>query len=106
MQAMIWTEFRLLDRVARGERPGPESSLTKLLGARMHKEVTELGMEAVGPYAHLLSDPAEAFTNTDTMPPELARSASARYFNHRANSIMGGTDEVQKSVLARAVLGL
>lgn len=106
MQAMIWTEFRLLDRVARGQRPGAESSLTKLLGAQMHKEVTELGMEAVGPYAHLLADPAEAFANAATMPPALVRGASARYFNHRANSIMGGTDEVQKSVLARAVLGL
>src|SRR5690606_14881098 len=105
LEAMSWTELRLLDRVVRSQRPGAESSVTKLLGAAMHKEVTELAMEAVGPYAHLAADPAEAFANA-LLPPEGVRNASSRYFNHRANSIMGGTDEVQKNVLAKAVLGL
>ena len=107
IEAMAWTELRLLDRVARGERPGAESSITKLLGARLHHEVTELGMQAVGPYAMLVEDPVEALgSNLEPVAPDLIRTASARYFNHRANSIMGGTDEVQRSVLAKGVLRL
>ena len=106
-EAMGWTELRLLDRVARGERPGAESSITKLLGARLHHEVTELGMQAVGPCAILIADPAEILgSNLDPVAPDLVRTASSRYFNHRANSIMGGTDEIQKSVLAKGVLRL
>ncbi|MFN4088373.1 MAG: acyl-CoA dehydrogenase family protein [Alphaproteobacteria bacterium] len=107
VDAMSWTEMRLLDRVARGDRPGPESSITKLLGARLHLEATELAMEAVGPLAVLLAEPAEGLaSNLEPPAPDLARNASARYFNHRANSIMGGTDEVQRSVLAKGMLGL
>lgn len=106
-EAMCWTEMRLLDRVARGERPGAESSITKLLGADMQQAVTELTLDVVGPYAHLLAEPAEAFgANLEPVAPDLAQNASSRYFNHRANSIMGGTNEVQHGILAKAVLGL
>lgn len=110
LDAMSWTEMRLLDRVARGERPGAESSITKLLGADLHHMVTELAMEAVGPYAALIAEPEEtlarSLANLEPVAPDLAANASARYFNHRANSVMGGTNEVQRSVLAKAVLGL
>ena len=107
VEAMSWTEMRLLDRVARGDRPGAESSITKLLGARLHHAATELAMEAIGPCALLLAEPAEALVaNVEPVAPDLAGNASARYFNHRANSIMGGTDEVQRSVLAKGMLGL
>ena len=107
LEAMAWTELRLLDRVARGERPGAESSITKLLGAKLHHAVTELGMQVAGPYAALIADPAEGLgSNLESVAPDLIRTASARYFNHRANSIMGGTDEVQRTVLAKGVLRL
>ena len=107
VESMAWTELRLLDRVARAERPGAESSITKLLGAKLHLEVTELGQEAAGPYALLIAEPASALgSNLEPPAPDIVGSASARYFNHRANSIMGGTDEVQRSVLAKGVLGL
>ena len=104
-ETVAWTELRMLDLAAKGGRPGPESSYIKLLGAEMNKDVTELAMEAVGYAAHY-GRVSETLATNAPLAPDTAMNAADRYFNHRANSIMGGTNEVQHDVIAKRGLGL
>ncbi len=106
-ETVAWTELRILDAAAKGGRPGANSSYIKLLGAEMNKDATELAMQAIGAAAHwgrfsILPDA----TNLAPLGPSGPMNASDRYFDHRANSIMGGTNEVQHDVIAKRMLGL
>ncbi len=106
-EAVAWTELRILDRASKGGRPGPEASYIKLLGAEMNKDVTELAMLAAGYAAHFGERSREAGpSNLVPLAPDTAMNAADRYFDHRANSIMGGANEVQHDVIAKRMLGL
>ena len=100
-ETVAWTELRILDKAAKDGRPGASSSYIKLLGAEMNKDVTELAMQAAGYAGHWGN---KSIAN-DLGPPS-ALNASERYFNHRANSIMGGSNEIQRSIIAKQLLGL
>ncbi len=105
-ETVAWTEMKILDRATKGGRPGANSSYIKLLGAEMNKDATELAMEAVGYFGHW--GRASGGENIGPGGPMDASpmNASDRYFNHRANSIMGGTNEIQHDVIAKQMLRL
>ena len=96
--------LRLLSRLTAGGNPGPESSANKLRGSEVNQLVTELTMMAAGEYAA----PQRPFDSLNAPGPHLAEEVDAahRYFEARAISIMGGSSEVQKNILAKVVLGL
>ena len=96
--------LRLLSRLTAGGNPGPESSAAKLRGSEVNQLVTELTMMAAGEYAA----PQRPFDSLNAPGPHLAEEVDAanRYFEARAISIMGGSSEVQKNILAKVVLGL
>ncbi len=100
-ETVAWTEMKILDQAAKGGRPGANSSYIKLLGAEMNKDVTELAMGAMGYHVHWSGS-----SGSDNLGPDSAMNASDRYFNHRANSIMGGSNEIQHDVVAKRMLGL
>jgi alkylation response protein AidB-like acyl-CoA dehydrogenase len=107
LQAIQFTEFRIMAALSQGKSPGPESSIMKNLGAGISQHLTELAVEAVGHY--VAADQPEARTpgsNVAPVGPEAGLMALPRYFNLRASSIAGGTDEVQKNIVAKLVLGL
>jgi acyl-CoA dehydrogenase len=86
---------RIRDAVLRGVDPGPEGSVAKLATARFAKELAELGADIAGAQAG-------AWESGDTRSPmwvNVLLSAPAR-------SIAGGTDEVQRNIVAERVLGL
>jgi hypothetical protein len=89
---------------ARGRPPGPESSLLKIRGTEIQQRITELTLEAVGYYAY---PDARALGGNEipTEPPNALR-ASGLYFNIRKVSIYGGSNEIQRNIIAKAVLGL
>ena len=62
-------------------------------------------MEAVGAYAAPYQ-PWQAGMNIEPLGPDGGATAFQRYFNLRASSIAGGTNEVQKNIVAKLVLGL
>jgi alkylation response protein AidB-like acyl-CoA dehydrogenase len=87
LMALEITNLRFLDRLRRtGIAPGAEASILKLKGSEIHQALSELLLHAAGPEAS----------------PELA----ARYLNLRKLSIYGGTNEVQRNIVAKAALGL
>jgi alkylation response protein AidB-like acyl-CoA dehydrogenase len=104
LTALEFTELRGLAAQARGQMPGPESSILKIKGTEIQQRITELVLEAVGYYAY---PDARAFGDNEyPVGPENALGASGIYFNMRKASIYGGSNEIQRNIIAKAVLGL
>ncbi len=105
LQAVQYTELRIMAALSRGQNPGPESSIMKNLGANLGQRITELALEAVGDYI-LPDQPWQPGSNDLPVGPTAGTTAMPRYFNLRASSIAGGSNEVQKNIVAKLVLGL
>ena len=105
LEANQFTEFRIMAALSRGQNPGPESSIMKNLGANISQRITELALEAVG-YQSAVMQQSRSGDNQGLIGPAGGETAFARYFNLRASSIAGGTNEVQKNIVAKLVLGL
>ena len=104
LRALEVTELRTLSQVSVGGAPGAQSSVLKLKGTDIVQRMTEFFVECAGPYA------APWFPET-SLPsggegPVWARREIARYYEGRAASIAGGTDEVQRNIIAKQVLKL
>lgn len=107
LEAIQFTEFRMMAALSKGQRPGPESSVLKALSAEMQQQITELAVEAMGQYSAVHQPEARTVgSNIPTVGPEDGVVAFSRYFNLRASSIAGGSNEVQRNIMAKLVLGL
>ena len=91
------TGARAITKLLRGEMPGAEASTGKMIWVATHQRLQELAMELEGPYA-LLSKGAERAIDGGVWQHSFLRS--------RANSIEGGTTEIQKNIIAERLLGL
>ena len=104
LTALEFTELRTLAAEVRGKPPGPESSILKIRGTEIQQRITELVLEAVGYYAY---PDARAFGDNEyPVGPENTLGAAGVYFNMRKASIYGGSNEIQRNIIAKAVLGL
>lgn len=98
--------LKVLADEAAGNAPGPESSLLKIKGTEVQQVITELLFEAVGNYAHpYVPEALELGWNEEPIGPDYAPSLAPTYFNWRKASIYGGTNEIQKNIIAKMVLG-
>ena len=106
--ALEFTELRSLSAVGAGKGPGPESSLLKIKGTEIQQRATELVLEAAGQYGapHFTDAMREPGDNEMPIGPDHARGAADTYFNMRKASIYGGSNEIQRNIIAKAVLGL
>jgi alkylation response protein AidB-like acyl-CoA dehydrogenase len=86
LEALAFTELRTLAAESAGKRPGPESSILKIKGTELQQAITELALDAIGPYAD--------------------RHVAPRYFNYRKTSIYAGSNEIQKNIIAKHILKL
>src|ERR1700758_4490022 len=96
------------ERTRKGNRPDPASSILKIKGSEIQQTISELLLEVVGPYA-LPYQPEyldEERWNEPPVGPDWAPSLAPTYFNTRKVSIYGGTNEIQKNIIAKAILGL
>jgi alkylation response protein AidB-like acyl-CoA dehydrogenase len=106
LMALEFTELRMLASEHAGQGPGPESSLLKIKGTEIQQRLTELMVEAVGVYA---APDEHAFPHEgDNWPigPSYAGGATPSYLNQRKASIYGGSNEIQRNIIAKMVLGL
>ncbi|MCR9259183.1 MAG: acyl-CoA dehydrogenase family protein [Pseudomonadaceae bacterium] len=107
IDALQFTEFRIMAQISKGGSPGPESSIMKTLSADMGQYLSELMVEALAFYASPHQPEArEVGQNTPAIGPAAGVAAFPRYFNYRASSIAGGSNEVQRNIVAKLVLGL
>ncbi|MFY8093795.1 MAG: acyl-CoA dehydrogenase family protein [Niveispirillum sp.] len=92
LMALEMTDLRTLASVSAGHAPGPESSILKIRGTEIQQSLTELLLEVAG----------QRVVAAAKGPDAIARL----YLNHRKVTIFGGTSEIQKNIIAKAVLGL
>ena len=105
--AIDMTERRVLSALAAGQKPGPASSMLKTQGTEAMQRIDTLAIEAAGPYAAVNQPEARApGSNVEPVGPAHSLTAMARYLNDRAASIYGGSNEIQRDIMARLVLGL
>jgi alkylation response protein AidB-like acyl-CoA dehydrogenase len=97
--ALELTQLRVSGDEASG-KPNPASSILKLRGTQLQQAVTDLLVEVAGPDAL----PFEAGDTIDS--PDWAQHAAPRYLNFRKTSIYGGSNEVQRTIIASTILGL
>jgi alkylation response protein AidB-like acyl-CoA dehydrogenase len=107
LTALEFTELRTLAGEAAGKGPGPESSLLKIKGTEIQQRVTELALEAAGHYGapYFRGFPTDG-DNMHPIGPDYAHRTAPTYFNVRKTSIYGGSNEIQRNIIAKMVLGL
>jgi alkylation response protein AidB-like acyl-CoA dehydrogenase len=103
--ALEMTELRTLAGVESGAAPGPESSILKIRGTEIGQRIAELTVEALGYYGLPYPD-AQWLDNEGPIGPECAVPALRGMLFGRAASIFGGSNEIQRNIIAKAVLGL
>ena len=97
--ALELTQMRVASG-SKGGKPNPASSVLKLRGSQLQQIATELLVEVAGPDAL----PFEA--GDDIASPPWAQGSAPHYLNYRKTSIYGGSNEVQRTIIASTILGL
>jgi len=107
LKALEMTQLRVVaaERQGRNGKPDPASSILKIKGSELQQTITELLLEVVGPYALPEQRPDDRW-NEPPVGPDWAETLAPSYFNMRKVSIYGGTNEIQKNIIAKAILGL
>jgi alkylation response protein AidB-like acyl-CoA dehydrogenase len=107
LTALEITNLRMIAAMRGGKGPGAEASILKLKGSEIQQRISELAMEAIGPYALPFQREAlEEGWNEEPIGPDYAAPLAPAYFNNRKVSIYGGSNEIQKNVVAKMMLGL
>jgi pimeloyl-CoA dehydrogenase large subunit len=107
LKALEMTQLRVVSDERKREkgRQNPASSILKLKGSVIQQQLTELVMDVVGPYAMPYQRDFEG-RNEPAIGPDYATEAAPMYFNYRKVSIYGGSNEIQRNIVAKAILGL
>lgn len=108
LQALEITNLRTLAAVNVGKSPGDASSILKIRGTEIEQELNELLMQAMGYYAHPYQ-PGRLFNQQSNMipvGPDHAVGLMEEHLLRRAASIYGGSNEIQKNIIAKAILAL
>jgi hypothetical protein len=100
LRALEAANLRVLAGAQLGHAPGPESSITKIRGSEIQQKCFELAMEIMGHDSFAWGEEAAS-----VVPPDEANVASAYCYN-RATTIYGGSNEIQKNIIAKLILGL
>jgi len=108
IEALQYTELRYLSAAASGGSPGYMVSLLKIRGTEIEQAISELAVDCFGPHAIPLDQDSLAGRGGDAEPlgPEFAAAVGPLYCNLRKVSIWGGSNEIQRNVLARHALGI
>jgi alkylation response protein AidB-like acyl-CoA dehydrogenase len=102
--ALRYTAYRVLAAEVAGQPPGAEVSVLKLKGARIQQDLAEMMMEVAGPAANL--EPRSAIACGSAFAEDASLFAATTYFDLRKLGIYGGSNEIQKNIIAHRILNL
>ena len=103
LMALELTNLRMLDQMRRsGRPPGAEVSILKIKGTEIHQAISELFVQAVGPQAQRRISLNGAFDELATF----AAAVAPKFLNFRKLTIYGGSNEIQRNIIVKAMLGL
>lgn len=107
-EALEVTELRILADLSKGRPLGPKASLTKLIAANLRQEIQKLESELFAYNGLQLPYHRPLYGNSapEVIGSHAAQNTLAKYLNGRAMTIYGGSNEVQKNILAKHLLGL
>jgi len=107
IQALEMIEMQVLSDLSKGRNPGAISSAMKIRGSETLQRLDHLGVEALAWYAAPFEPEARLLGhNEPTVTPEAGLTAMPLYLNNRASTIYAGSNEIQRNIIAKAVLGL
>ena len=107
-QAFEMTELRILAELVKGRPAGPQTSLIKLISSNLRQSIQQLEVDLFG-YDGLqlpVSRPLYGNEAPEPIGSREAQLAMPTYLNGRAWTIFGGSNEVQRTIIAKQVLGL
>jgi alkylation response protein AidB-like acyl-CoA dehydrogenase len=106
-QAVEYTEHRIMSEIVQRGQPGPASSIMKVLGSELNQLVSELAVDAMAYYAAPFQPEARVpGANVEPIGPDYGVPVMPKYLNFRAASIYAGSNEIQRGIMAKLVLGL
>lgn len=101
------TNLRVVAAASEGGMPGPETSMLKIKGTEIRQEIDSLLRKSVGTYAApLVPESFEPGFNGPYVGPDYAAPLATDYFNNRKITIFGGSNEIQKNIISKMILGL
>ena len=107
VQAVLMTEHRIMSDIAERGHPGPASSILKSRGSELKQQLDGLTVSALGYYTSPQQNEARIpGSNFDVVGPDYGITAFPAYLNNRASTIYGGSNEIQRNIMAKFVLGL
>jgi len=107
IQALEMIELQVLSDLSRGKNPGAVSSAMKIRGSETLQKLDGMGVEALAYYATPFEPEARTLGwNEPTVAPDYGITAMPLYLNNRASTIYAGSNEIQRNIIAKAVLGL
>jgi len=107
LDAVEMNELMFYSSLKTGDSPGNSmASIVKMRGTEVGQKITELAVEAVGWYGAPFTELRNYDSNVVPVGGEYVDDVAPRYFNQRKTTIYGGSSEVQRNVLAKAMLGL
>ena len=106
IDAIEMNELMFYSSLKTGDAPGNMASIVKMRGTEVGQKITELAVEAVGWYGVPFTELRNYDSNIVPVGGEYVDDVTPRYFNNRKTTIYGGSSEVQRNVLAKAMLGL
>lgn len=105
--AMEFTELRIFSEIAAGQNIGPgSSSLLKTRGTELQQDISQLAVEVIGLHAFPFVEDTLAEGNMPDVGLDGAPIVAPGYFNKRKTSIYAGSNEIQRGIITKAVLGL
>ena len=107
LRALEYCDLRTLSALSLGKAPGPESSILKIVGTELAQQLDELALELAGYHAMpWVPEQFAAGFDGEPVSPGTMAAAALTYFNDRKLTIFGGSNEIQRNIICKAVLGL
>jgi len=105
--AMRTSNLRVTQAANDGAPPGAETSMLKIKGTELRQGINDLTRRALGPYAMpFVSEALDAGFNEEPIGPDYAAGIAADYFNNRKTTIFGGSNEIQRNIISKMMMGL
>ncbi|MEE9375982.1 MAG: acyl-CoA dehydrogenase family protein [Rhizobiaceae bacterium] len=107
LAAMRTTNMRVMQAASEGAPPGPEVSMLKIKGTELRQSINDLTRRALGAYAMpFVSEALDMGSNEESIGPDYANPVALDYFNNRKTTIYGGSNEVQRNIISKMMMGL